>query len=190
MADYQSTFTGQQIDEAVGAKADMPIIRFVSVRDYDGTMVITEENKLVFSVEVIAGKLNAGDELQLCRRKLWTDKLHNRPRKYKLRPIDYYVITEEDLTKRFIEIHTDGCILPFDSKKSKLTNSDAFAQPSYAVAYLRIARYFDTEGVQITDRIHSQTAIGSAKFSNAISFNVNRCCSDSSMGVIGRIRIW
>lgn len=189
MADYQSTFTGQQIDEAVGAKADMPVIRLVSVRDYDGTMVITEENKLVFSVEVIAGKLKAGDELQLCRRKLWTDKLNNRPRKYKLRPIDYYVITEEDLTKRYIEIHTEGGI-DSENNRSNLTSSDAFAQPSYAVAYLRIARYFDTEGVQITDRIHSQTAIGSAKFSNAISFNVNRCCSDSSMGVIGRMRIW
>lgn len=194
MADYQSTFTGQQIDEAVGAKADMPIIRFVSVRDYDGTMVIdpnTSENRLVFVVEVIAGKLNVGDELQLCRRRLWTDKKNNRPRKYKLRSIDQYIITADDLDKRYIELHTDGGVygdtINGVMKRSSLTDSDTLFVYNAATAYLRIARYIDTEGVQITDRIHSQTAIGSAKFSNAVSFNALR---QVSYGVPGRVRIW
>ena len=62
----------------------MPRIRVGSVTDIEGTMRITEDNPLIFTVEIIDGKLQVGDQVQICTRQLFTYD-SGRRRKMRLR---------------------------------------------------------------------------------------------------------
>lgn len=158
-----------------GSSFTMPIIRLGNVSDIDGTMVITESNPLKFRVEVIGGELQVGDELQLCSRRLYTymnDTGDGRIKRYKLRQFVKYIITEEDLTKRYILISVayNGEIkelLRGGGKPNSTVNN-------YYTKYLRIRR------------THPDNPYN-ALFSNAVPFQVFGRYdkeNDGSLGVV------
>ena len=69
--------------------------------DIDGTMQISKDNPLIFTVEIIDGKLQPGDQVQICTRQLFTYD-QGRRRKMRLRKEWQTVITESDVNSRFI----------------------------------------------------------------------------------------
>ena len=79
----------------------MPRIRVGSVTDIEGTMRITEDNPLIFTVEIIDGKLQVGDQVQICTRQLFTYDTGRR-RKMRLRREWETQITEQELKNRFV----------------------------------------------------------------------------------------
>ena len=85
----------------IKAHTSMPIIRVGSVTDIEGTMRISEDNPLIFTVEIIDGKLQVGDQVQICTRQLFTYD-QGRRRKMRLRKEWETQITETDVNSRFI----------------------------------------------------------------------------------------
>ena len=85
----------------VNATTAMPIIRVGSITDIDGTMQISKDNPLIFTVEIIDGKLQPGDQVQICTRQLFTYD-QGRRRKMRLRKEWQTVVTESDVNSRFI----------------------------------------------------------------------------------------
>lgn len=78
---------------------EMPSIRLVSNKIGNKDEPISEENPLTLTVET-SGQLQVGDQLQVCKRKLYTystDVEGVRTKRYKLRRYAEYVVTEEDI---------------------------------------------------------------------------------------------
>ena len=73
-------------DELASLNPTMPMIRVGSVTDINGTMIITEDNPLIFTIEIIHGELQAGDQVQICTRQLFTYD-DGRRRKIRLRRV-------------------------------------------------------------------------------------------------------
>ena len=91
----------------------------------------TEEYPLVFSVEIVSGTLQVGDELQLCMRKMFCSTAKDIPPYYKLKRFFKYVITEDDLDKKFIQLKFFG--------KNKMLLRSASSTHQYP-KYIRIRR--------------------------------------------------
>ena len=75
--------------------------------------IVTSERPLKLTVEIVGGgALQVGDKLQICARRTYgyKDAMEQPYRKQKLRCQQEYVITEEDLDKRFLTITTDDSI--------------------------------------------------------------------------------
>ena len=85
----------------INSSPAMPIIRVGSVTDIEGTMRINEDNPLIFTVEIIDGKLQVGDLLQICTRQLFTYD-QGRRRKMRLHKEWETQITEQDINNRFV----------------------------------------------------------------------------------------
>ena len=101
---FSQNSTGDAIViEAAGGNLNMPIIRLGAVSDKNGTMVINNENPLTFSVEIIGGKLEVGDKVQICTRQLFTYN-GGKKRKYRLRKVWETEITENNANSRFIPV--------------------------------------------------------------------------------------
>lgn len=80
---------------------EMPSIRLVSNKVENKDEPISAENPLTLTVET-SGQLQVGDQLQVCKRKLYTyatDVEGVRTKRYKLRRYVEYVVTEEDIAK-------------------------------------------------------------------------------------------
>lgn len=97
-----------------GKTLAMPRIRVGAASDYDGTMCITETNPLIFAVQIIDGKLEIGDEVQICTRQLFTYD-EGRRRKYRLRCLWNTLITEENVNNPYIFVS----IFNIGDKRSK-----------------------------------------------------------------------
>lgn len=99
--------------EGGGASSNngMPTIRLVTVRDTDGTMSITENNPLTFTVEITSGSLQVGDQLQICNKELYTYK-GKAQKRYKLRRFAEYVVTEDDLNKKHLYLSVGNGLHP------------------------------------------------------------------------------
>ena len=87
----------------INAETKMPIIRVANAYDKDGTMVIGPANPLTISVEIVCGKLQVGDDMQICTRQLFTYD-NGRRRKYRLRRQWHTKITEDNVNSRFIYV--------------------------------------------------------------------------------------
>lgn len=91
-------------------KEEMPQIRFTSANGSTmdktvSTFYVDEENPLKLTVEVTGGALQVGDALQVCIRKRFNgSKSNGYRRKYKLQRCAEYIVTEEDLDKRFLTV--------------------------------------------------------------------------------------
>lgn len=85
----------------INASPAMPVIRLANAKDSNNTMIIGASNPLVFSIEIIDGKLQVGDEMQICTRQLYTYK-NNKMRKYKLRKQWFTAITSENVNNKYI----------------------------------------------------------------------------------------
>lgn len=88
-------------EELAALEPTMPMIRVGSVTDIDGTMIIGGTNPLIFTVEIIDGQLQVGDEVQICTRQLFTYD-QGRRRKMRLRKQWYTTITDQNVNNRFI----------------------------------------------------------------------------------------
>ena len=89
---------------------EMPQIRFTSATgstENDTPMLYVDiDNPLKLNVEIVGGgALKVGDQLQVCRRKRFSGSESNGfKRKYKLQRFAEYVITEEDLDKKYLTV--------------------------------------------------------------------------------------
>lgn len=100
----------------------MPQIRFAGLSGYgivhstgesftiNGTQYKGNKLGLHFTVEIVGGgPLKVGDAIQMCSKKTYPGcKGNGYRRRQKLRRFKEYVITEEDLDKRFITIHIEN----------------------------------------------------------------------------------
>ena len=124
---------------------EMPQIRFTSATGYSeevATFIVNEENPLKLTVEIVGGgALQAGDQLQICTRKRFNGSVSNGyKRKFKLSRFAEYIVTENDLEKRFLTVatHELGSSIPMgelfrDGKGGSDTSS-------LSALYLRIRR--------------------------------------------------
>ena len=95
-----------------GGSLEMPQIRFTSANGNDAngmttTFYVDQENPLKLTVEIVGGgDLKVGDALQVCVRKRFNGSFANgNRRKYKLQRFAEYVVTEDDLNKRYLTVY-------------------------------------------------------------------------------------
>lgn len=114
----------------------MPRIRLAAVSDSDNTMVISSSNPLKFTIEIIDGVLQIGDEVQICTRQLFTyhDK---KKRKYKLRNQWCTRITEENVNNRFIYVTIDDSVSSYNQRLYKTGATGTF---TLSPLYIRVRR--------------------------------------------------
>ena len=144
------TFTENEEGTAIHVNANpaMPIIRVGSVTDINGTMLIGGENPLIFTVEIIDGHLQVGDEVQICTRQLFTYD-SGRRRKIRLRKQWYTVITEENMNHRFIFVSA-GHSADDNARRLFRTNSASPSTKTLSALYVRVRRpVFDSGGTEV-----------------------------------------
>lgn len=104
-------------------------------------------NALIISVEIISGKLQVGDQVQVCTRNLFTYD-QGRRRKMRLRKQWQVIITESNVEERFIFIPIGG-----DSENancSRLFNSNSASGGTLSPLYIRVRRpVFDADGQEV-----------------------------------------
>lgn len=125
----------------------MPMIRVGSVTDVDGTLVISETNPLIITVEIIDGKLQVGDQVQICTRQLFTYDAGRR-RKMRLRKQWYVSITESNVNNRFIFVS-----IPESSstQSQRLFRTDAASPYTKTLSplYVRVRRPVYNAGTEV-----------------------------------------
>ena len=155
---------------------EMPTIRLATVRDANGSMVISADNPLTFTVEIMSGALQVGDQLQLCARKLYTYQTETgRERRYKLRALMNYYVTENDLTNHYLmlQVYEDWAIKELCRGGGQ--NSPSRRYPKY----IRIRRgYMREDG-----------STEGAKFSNEVQFECYGRYDSENYATDGRISI-
>ena len=131
----------------VNATTAMPIIRVGSITDIEGTMQISRDNPLIFTVEIIDGKLQPGDQVQICTRQLFTYD-QGRRRKLRLRKEWQTVITESDVNSRFIFVP----IAEAPSMKGQRLFKTGAASPgtkTLSPLYVRVRRPIFVDGTEV-----------------------------------------
>lgn len=143
-------------------KEEMPQIRFTSANgngQENSTFYVDEEYPLKLTVEVTGGALQVGDQLQVCRRKRFDgSRANNFKRKYKLQRFEEYVVTEEDLDKRFLTVN-----IYHTGKRTEYGLFRDGKEPTISPLYLRIRR---PKG-NLQDNDSGQTV--DAEFSNIVT---------------------
>lgn len=106
VATWLTTNGKKQGDPNSGTSSlEMPLIRFVGLRGNDSLSNLGgEEYPVQFMVEIIAGSVQVGDTLQICAMRTFGVSNANQMKKKKLRRFAEYVITEDDLDKRFLTL--------------------------------------------------------------------------------------
>ena len=137
-------------DKIEGKTLAMPRIRVGSVTDVDGTMIIGGENPLIFTVEIIDGKLQIGDEVQICTRQLFTYD-DGRRRKIRLRKQWYTEITEENVKEKFIFVHA-GDSTDANAKRLFRTDSASPSTKTLSALYVRERRPVYKDGTEVDGR--------------------------------------
>lgn len=96
-----------------GTSAEMPIIRFCSARGNKGSdlgvpVTLSIDSGIYLTFEIVGGgALQLGDALQLCRMKTYyygKNDDFTKYKKQKLRRFTEYIITEDDLNKKYLTI--------------------------------------------------------------------------------------
>lgn len=160
--------------EDVTDSLEMPIIKFVNAQfnhlAQDGYIpkgYVSQDRPLRLSVEVIGGKLQAGDELQVCVRRTYhtveydADGNKYKRRKQKLRRFCWRPITEQHINERFLAVTIYG-----DQGKNEgacLYHNDRKSSDRLSALYLRIRR-----PVGELQRNESGMTVD-AKFSNVVT---------------------
>ena len=147
---------------------EMPLIRFVGLRgnrtlsNLDG-----EEYPVQFMVEIIAGSVQVGDALQICAMRTFSESPENPKAKKKLRRFAEYVITEDDLDKRFLTL-----TVPPTKKVFAYIKHNNMSLGGPGVFYFRIRR---PKG-EIQGNASGMTV--DAKFSNVVPVSMLNILSD------------
>lgn len=121
-------------------KEEMPQIRFTTANGNDrenSTFYVNEDSPLKLTVEIVGGgALQVGDQLQVCKQKRFDGcRANNFRRKYKLQRFEEYVVTEEDLNKRFLTVN-----IFHTNKKTEHGLFRDGKEASLSPLYLRIRR--------------------------------------------------
>lgn len=125
----------------------MPRIRVGSITDIEGTMIIGPNNPLIFTVEIIDGQLQVGDQVQICTRQLFTYD-EGRRRKMRLRKVWETVIGEENINERFIFISVAQS--PTDKAQRLFkTGAASMGTKTLSPLYIRVRRPVYKDGTQI-----------------------------------------
>ena len=136
-------------EELATLEPTMPMIRVGSVADIDGTMMISATNPLIFSVEIIHGQLQVGDQVQICTRQLFTYD-QGRRRKMRLRKQWYTEITLDNVNNRFIFVSVGE---ETGNKTQRLfkTNSLSNSTKTLSPLYIRVRRpVFNENGSEVS----------------------------------------
>ena len=84
---------------------EMPVIRMGPHTILNPQACLSSDNTITFRIEVLSGQINAGDQIQLCRRAKYKDS-------YKLKSFFSYKIEAQDLERykqcRYFEITVKG----------------------------------------------------------------------------------
>ena len=134
-----------------GSSTGMPQIRFAGLSGYgivhstgesftiNGTQYKGNKLGLHFTVEIVGGgPLKVGDAIQMCSKKTYPGCRGNEyRRRQKLRRFKEYVITENDLDKRFITIHIEN---DDDIGLRDLFHNGRTDTNKYSPVYFRIRR--------------------------------------------------
>ena len=143
------------LDELNNKTLDMPKIRLGAVGDLDNTMIPSFTNPLKFAVHITNGKLQIGDEVQICTRQLFTYRNENK-RKYKLRSVWNTPITEENKNDKVIFVKIFENV---DIPSNHLFKSGSIsAMGTLSPLYIRIRRPIYKNGFDVD-----------AKFSNIVT---------------------
>lgn len=131
---------GEKID---GKTLAMPRIRVGAVGDIDATLVPTDANPLNFTVEIIDGKLEIGDQIQICTRQLFTYD-EGRRKKYRLRRMWQVIITDQTVNHRIIQVP----IYNSGSKKDKrlYKTGNVANHSTLSPLYIRVRRPIIIDG--------------------------------------------
>lgn len=129
-----------------GSNFEMPQIRFANAIYTNRDKIVDDmDNPLKLTVEIVGGgALQVGDSLQICAKRTYGYKKAdgvNTYRKQKLRYQQEYVITEDDLDKRFLTITTDGSIDKwlFKNNRNRTIGNEGLID-TLSPFYLRIKR--------------------------------------------------
>lgn len=132
-----------------GKTLAMPRIRVGSVTDINGTMIIGGLNPLIFTVEIIDGKLKIGDEVQICTRQLFTYD-QGRRRKMRLRKQWYTTITSDNVNNRFIFVSV-GEAAGDQGQRLFKTNGLSDSTKTLSPLYIRVRRpVFNENGSEVS----------------------------------------
>ena len=134
-------------EELAALEPTMPMIRVGSITDVDGTMIIGGENPLIFTVEIIDGQLQIGDEVQICTRQLFTYD-QGRRRKMRLRKQWYTTITEQNVNQRFIFVSA-GQSTDANAKRLFRTDSASPSTKTLSPLYVRVRRPVYQDGTEV-----------------------------------------
>jgi hypothetical protein len=129
-----------EIEEDTFNGFEMPQIRFASAIYTSIGKIVSADNPLKLSVEIVGGgALQEGDKLQICVKRTYGYKKGDPAipyRKQKLRQMCSYDITAEDLNKRFLTISTDDRVGSWMSYNDRHRQDD----DTLSAFYLRIKR--------------------------------------------------
>ena len=160
-----------------GSSLEMPLIRFIGLR---GDNVLSnldgEEYPVQFMIEIIAGAVQVGDTLQICGMRTFCESPRNPVRKRKLRRFAEYVITEEDLDKRYLILTVNPTRNAF--AHFRRTNRQSGGPAMY---YFRIRR--PVGDLQAND----SGMTNSARFSNVVPVLMMNMCTDSQEDEDGNV---
>ncbi len=126
----------------------MPMIRVGSVTDVNGTMLIGGDNPLIFTVEIIDGQLQVGDQVQICTRQLFTYD-QGRRRKMRLRKQWYTAITEQNVDNRFIFVSA-GDSSDDNARRLFRTDSASMSTKTLSALYVRVRRPVYNDGTEVS----------------------------------------
>ena len=122
---------------------EMPQIRFTSANGYApedvSTFLVDAEHPLKLTVEIVGGgALKVGDALQVCIRKRFNGSMRNGfKRKYKLQRFVEYIVTANDLDKKYLTVLVLG---GGSSSTRGLFRDGNNAEKGLSPLYLRIRR--------------------------------------------------
>lgn len=126
----------ERLSSIKGGSLKMPIIRLASVSDSNNSMVINQNNPLVFCIEIVDGSLQACDDVQICTRQLFTYRERNK-RKYKLKCQWYTKINANDVGSRFIFVTIDD---ELNQRTQRLYRTNDLGNSTFSPLYIRVRR--------------------------------------------------
>lgn len=127
---------------------NMPKIRLGAVSDVDGTMIPSSTNPISFAVQITDGKLQVGDQVQICTRQLFTYD-NGAKRKYKLRCEWNTSITEANVNNDIIFVNiTDGVSVA--SNRLFKTGNIATNTATLSPLYIRVRRPVYNGGTEVS----------------------------------------
>lgn len=126
-----------ELDNLNDNSLSMPKIRLGSVDDIKGTMIISLDNPLIFTVHITDGKLQIGDDVQICTRQLFTYKQQGK-RKYKLRKMWSTLITDKNVNDTIIFVEVKVSLADKSQRLFKTGNFATFG--TLSPLYIRIRR--------------------------------------------------